>query len=276
VHVQPSLAERALGIFLLSPQEKAMKYFVMVVGVLVGAAATVGIGALVWWLQVYQPTLPARVDAAPASAPAGVKVNQHVYLSLDTFPQSPDSTPQWEQEHNYQLMRSGAPVINPHLDWVTYGPSNTLQVPAYSEVTITIKQYDSGGTLLNGFYSQVRGVTSTAGGPIDNTMLVDGKSVGSVAPDNVAHTFTIHGTDPSGQPYLFVSVPLPLLPDADVSAGKDNGLPADPHVVQFTFYVQGPGHYVWQCEYPCGTGYNGFGGPMSGNGYMNGTFDVVG
>jgi hypothetical protein len=33
---------------------------------------------------------------------------------------------------------------------------------------------------------------------------------------------------------------------------------------------------VWQCEYPCGTSYNGFGGPMSTNGYMNGTFTVAG
>jgi hypothetical protein len=252
------------------------RYIVMVVGVLIGALITVGVGALVWWLQVYQPVLPTRVQASSASAPAGLTVKQHVFLSLDTFPQSPDSTPQWEQEHNYKLMRSGAPVINPHDDWVTYGPSTTLQVPAYSEVTITIHQYDSGLSLLNQFYTHVMGVTSTPGGPIDNTMLVDGKTVTNVPANQVAHTFTIHGTDPSGQPYLFVSVPLPLMPNDAVDAGKDNGLVPNPHVVQFTFYVQGPGHYVWQCEYPCGTGYNGFGGPMSQNGYMNGTFTVVG
>ena len=252
-----------------------MKYVVMVIGVILGSAATIGIGGLVWWLQDLQPPLPAIVDAASASGPAGVTVKHHVYLELQTFPQSPDSLPAWEKEYNYTLMRSGAPVIDPHLNWVTYGPSNTLQVPAYSEVTMTIYQYDSGLSLLNGFYSQVRGTTATAGGPIDNTIQVDGNTLSSVPVTQVAHTFTIHSVDPSGQPYLFVNVPLPLMPNSVVSAGTDNGLVAHPHKVVFTFYVQGPGHYVWQCVYPCGTGYNGFGGPMSGDGYMNGSFDVV-
>jgi hypothetical protein len=26
-----------------------------------------------------------------------------------------------------------------------------------------------------------------------------------------------------------------------------------PHVITFSFDVYGPGHYVWQCDYPCGT-----------------------
>lgn len=252
-----------------------MKYVVMIIGVILGAAATIGMGALVWWMQVYQPPLPTTADAASVSGPAGLTIKHHVSLTLQTFPASPDSTPDWEAAHNYTLMRSGAPVLNAHDDWVTYGPSTTLKVPAYSEVTMTIYQYDTGETLLNGFYSQVRGTTATPGGAIDDTVLIDGKSADSVPADHVSHTFTIHSVDPSGQPYLFVSVPLPGLPDDDVNAGADNGLPADPHKVEFTFYVQGPGHYVWQCFFPCGTGFDGFGGPMSGNGYMNGTLDVV-
>lgn len=251
------------------------RYVAMVIGVLAGSLVTAGVGAFLWWLQDYQPPLPTRVEAA-TGAPAGLTVKQHVFLTLQTFPQSPDETPDWEAAHNYKLMRVGAPVIDPHDDWVTYGPSTTLKVPAYSEVTMTIYQYDSGETLLNQFYSYVRGVTATPGGPINNTMMVDGKTVNAVAADQVAHTFTIHASDPSGQPYLFVNVPLPHLPDDVVSAGADHGLPPNPHKVEFTFYVQGPGHYVWQCFYPCGTGYNGFGGPMSQNGYMNGTFDVIG
>jgi hypothetical protein len=254
-----------------------MKYVVMVIGVILGAAATIGVGGLVWWLQDLQPTLPSTVDTASVSAPAGVTVKQHVNLELQTFPQSPDGLPAWEAEFNYHLLRnSSVPVIDPHLDWVTYGPGNALQVPAYSEVTITIYQYDSGISLLNGFYSQVRGTTATAGGAIDNTAQFDGQPLSSIPSTQVAHTFTIHSVDPSGQPYLFVSVPLPRMPDDAVNAGTDNGLVPNPHKVVFTFYVGAPGHYVWQCEYPCGIGYNSFGGPMSEDGYMNGTFDVVG
>lgn len=242
------------------------KYVAMVAGILIGAAFVVGFGALLWYLQDYQPPLPTRVEAA-SGGPNG-QIKHHVYLTLQTFPNSPDLNPQWEAEHHYHLMRVGAPVTDPHDDWVTYGPSTTLQVPAYSEVTMTIYQYDSGITLLNQFYSSIRGT-------IGNTATIDGKTVTGVAADQVAHTFTIHSTAPEGQPYLFVSVPLPRLPDDDVSAGKDNGFVADPHVITFSFYVTAPGHYVWQCEYPCGNMYNGFGGAMSTNGYMNGTFDVV-
>jgi heme/copper-type cytochrome/quinol oxidase subunit 2 len=36
-----------------------------------------------------------------------------------------------------------------------------------------------------------------------------------------------------------------------------------------------PGHYIWQCFDPCGSGFNGFGGPMSTKGYMSGTINVV-
>ncbi len=106
-------------------------------------------------------------------------------------------------------------------------------------------------------------------------MTLDGKKMGGISSDQVAHTFTIHGVEPQGQPYLFVSIPLARLPDNVVSAGTDNGFPPHPHVITFSFYVAGPGQYVWQCEYPCGSTYNSFGGAMSTNGYMNGTFDVT-
>jgi hypothetical protein len=144
---------------------------------------------------------------------------------------------------------------------------------------MTITNYDSGGSLLNDFYSNVRGTinnTVTISGQGLNKQMVNGQTATRVASDNVSHTFTIHGDPSSQQPWLFVNVPLVKNYDDLVSAGADNGLVVTPIVETFSFYVGGPGHYVWQCEYPCGTYYNGFGGPMSTNGYMNGTFDVVG
>ncbi len=51
-------------------------------------------------------------------------------------------------------------------------------------------------------------------------------------------------------------------------------MPDHPVVTEFTFTTGAPGHYVWQCFVPCGTGYNGFSGPMGTDGYMNGTFTV--
>lgn len=243
------------------------KYLAAVIAVLIGVAVVAGTAEVLNVLENYQT--PQTAAAASASGlPSGIK--QHVNLHLDTFPQSPYSLPAWMSEHHYHMSGNvNIPSVNgPHLDWVVYGPTTNLVVPAYSEVTITINQYDSGGSLLNGFYSNVRGT-------IGNKMTVDGKTMSSIPYDQVAHTFTIHGIASDQQPWLFVNVPLLKNSDNAVSAGTDNGLVPNPHVITFSFYVYGPGKYVWQCEYPCGSGYNGFGGPMSTNGFMNGTFTVV-
>lgn len=243
------------------------KYLAALIFVLIGGGAVVLTGAVLNKLAVYQQPLHAQAQGS-ASGPSGTV--KHVSIALQTFPQSPDSLPQWEAEHHYKLIRpAGVPVIDKHLDWVTYGPTANIVVPANSEVTITITNYDSGGSLLNDFYANVRGT-------INNQVTVNGQTATHVADDNVSHTFTIHGDPSVQQPWLFVNVPVVKDFDNDVNAGKDNGLVPNPIVEQFSFYVGGPGHYVWQCEYPCGNYYNGFGGPMSTNGYMNGTFDVVG
>jgi hypothetical protein len=241
------------------------RYVAMIATVIIGAAVVAGTGAILNVLQDYQP--PQRASAQSAGAlPAGIK--HHVSLTLQTFPQSPDSLPAWEAEHHYHLDRNGKiPVISSNDSWVTYGPTSNLIVPAYSEVTMTIQNYDGGTTLLNDFYSNVRGT-------IGDTITVNGKTMKSLPPNYVSHTFTIHGIPSNTQPWLFVNVPLKQEPEAIESAGADNGLPPQPVTTTFSFYVYGPGTYVWQCEYPCGTGYDGFGGPMSTNGYMNGTFTV--
>jgi hypothetical protein len=75
------------------------------------------------------------------------------------------------------------------------------------------------------------------------------------------------------QPYLFVSVPVPA---QSANAPTDaNGYPTKPIDVTFTFRTGAPGNYVWNCEFPCGTYYVSFGGPMSQRGYMSGTVKVV-
>jgi hypothetical protein len=150
--------------------------------------------------------------------------------------------------------------------WPFYWPSTTLQVPANSLVTVTIYQYDSGGRVFNPFWAKVHGT-------VDGTMTVNGKTVTEVDPTKVAHTFTVHQYPESGQPYLFVSVPLPDLGGTAV----DNASPYvdDPKEVTFTFRTGAPGTYVWNCEYPCGDSYQEFGGPMQQRGWMSGTLEVV-
>ncbi len=170
-----------------------------------------------------------------------------------------------------QAKEYGNYTANNH-DYVQYGPSSHLVLPAHTYVTITIHAYDGGEELNNPYFGKVVG---TVGGTIN----IDGVDVNSVASDNVQHTFTLHGIPSTSQDPLFVNVPLPQVKVDD----KDNFLPTnDPgtnnkgHTVTFSFITGGAGDYVWNCEYPCGDGsYAKFGAAMSAYGYMSGKVTVA-
>ncbi|MEP7369928.1 MAG: hypothetical protein ABI662_09750, partial [Dermatophilaceae bacterium] len=159
-----------------------------------------------------------------------VGVLPHAFLELATYPDS------MAGEHG--------PGGGPQPEWVSYGPTTNLSVPAHSLVTVTIKQYDGGEKITNPWFAQVHGT-------VDGTMTVDGKTVKDANPDAIGHTFTIHAL-PTNQDPLFVSIPLPAVPeDAPTAPGSDYPRPFD---VTFSFVTGGPGEYVWNCEYPCGDG----------------------
>ena len=79
-------------------------------------------------------------------------------------------------------------------DWPAFSPSK-LVVPANSLVTVTIQDYDLGNTTMpqNSPFTTVQGT----GGSIAT---VDGQNYASLAPDKIAHTFTI--------PQINLNVPL--------------------------------------------------------------------
>ena len=223
----------------------------------VGAAATVLAGAVAVGVagtafarsSSAPPVLSAKVQGT-AQTPDGTL--PHAFLELDTWPDS--------------LAGPHGKDGGPHPDWVSYGPSTTLSVPAHSLVTVTINQYDTGEEIANAYYAGVHGT-------VDGTMTVDGKTVRRTDPEHIGHTFTVHSLASNPDP-LFVSIPLPAVAD-DAPVAPDGNPP--PHVVTFSFVTKGPGEYVWQCEFPCGDGtYAKFGGPMSQQGYMSGTLTVTG
>ena len=224
---------------------------------LVGAAATVLLGALVVMgvgLLVGAQSAPAQGDTVQirGTAKTARGTVPHAFVHLDTYPDS------MAGEHG--------PNGGTEPDWVSYGPTTDLTVPAHALVTVTIRQYDSGGQVTNPYFARVHGT-------VDGTETVDGKTVRSVDPAAIGHTFTVHAA-PTSQSPLFLSVPLPALPDsAEPSPGHQY---AKPHVVTFSFMTGGKGIYVWNCEYPCGDGtYARFGGPMSTRGFMSGTLTVA-
>lgn len=217
---------------------------------LYGPALTVLLG--VAFVAVMGFVLHQRPAPALTAAPKAGSGGQHVYLHLDTYPDS------MAGEHGKD---GGASP-----DWVSYGPTTTLKVPRNSLVTVTISQYDAGEAITNPWFAAVHG---TVGG----TVTVDGKAVSKMDPEAIGHTFTLHAA-PTSQDPLFVSVPLPAVADdAPLAPGSNYPKPID---VTFTFQTKGPGVYVWNCEFPCGDGtYAKFGGPMSKRGYMSGTLTVT-
>ncbi|MBX5466152.1 MAG: hypothetical protein K6U14_01475 [Firmicutes bacterium] len=132
--------------------------------------------------------------------------------------------------------------------WPQFQPS-TFTVPKGATVRLVITSYDDGTAPLpaNSPFLKVQGLVTP-----DET--VNGQPVSAVAPDQVAHTFTI--------PALGVNVPIPAAP-----TGKTVTVTAE-------FVAQKAGTFTWQCEAPCGTGASGWGGPMITPGYMTGTVTV--
>jgi hypothetical protein len=219
----------------------------------VGAIGTVALGAVVVGAAALvlhsAPTQPPLMAATVSGSTASI--------DLSTYADSSQIT--WRRTNGGN---------GPHPDWVSYGPTTNLQVPAHTLVTVTIKQYDSGEAIPNAFLAQVHG---TVGG----TMTVDGKQMTGIDAEHVGHTFTIHNFPSSKQDPLFVSVPLPAVADDAVEAADSAGALPTPHVVTFQFMTGGPGTYAWNCEFPCGGNYSNMGDAMSSYGYMSGTLHVV-
>lgn len=137
-----------------------------------------------------------------------------------------------------------------HKDWPAYSPSS-LVLPANSLVTVTIRNYDLGDTPLpqGSPFTTVQGI-------VGGVAYADGHAYTALAPEKVAHTFTI--------PQMNINVPVP----GDTATGK-------PYAeVRFTFRTGAAGSYYFRCMDPCGIGANGWQGPMMTRGYMLGTLTV--
>ncbi|HEX8036587.1 MAG TPA: hypothetical protein VF510_22205 [Ktedonobacterales bacterium] len=141
----------------------------------------------------------------------------------------------------------------PANDWPAYVATSPTALPANSVVTVTIRNFDVGDDAVSpgSPLLSIQGTTNTAA-------VADGKSYTSLDANHISHTFTI--------PQLHLNVPIPGDPVGD----------ANNVTVTFSFRTpEKAGTYTFQCFVPCGTGSNGFDGPMATLGYMRGTITVV-
>jgi hypothetical protein len=239
-----------------------------IVTLLLALVVFVGVGVF-FWSRTYKSPTGTEVAQSAGMATVNGLTMRHVTLDIDTYPDASGFV-------NGVAVHPGG---NP--SWPAYGPTNIFQVPAHALVTVSMRQYDSGGSLNNPWFDEVRG---TVGG----VAIINGKTVTSINPNNVGHTFTVRGA-PGVDPNFFVSVPLPL---ANTNNNEDYGpysfskqYLSEPSSVRqnnpcyntivFSFVSGSAGVYAWNCEFPCGTSIVGFGGPMSTFGYMSGFLRVV-
>ena len=217
--------------------------------VIVGVLFAVAVGLIVFTAMAFLRSSPPTVDFA-----SGHQAGQPVDMTLQTV---------------------GEIGFGPHPDWVSYltkAPNGqwvhtTLwDLPANTQINVTIDQYDSGSPIRNPELGRVQG---TEGG----VEYIDGKAtslINSYGNNGIAHTFSI--------PNLGISVPLLGVNPAatnDCSAAPCN-FSSTHQIIKFSFVTPGPGQYPWQCFVPCGAGFLfGNGGAMSTVGYMGGFLKVV-
>ena len=216
------------------------------------------------------------VGVSVVVAALGVAIALYVAEWATSFPETVAASPTPVVGGSHLTLETvgtiGHALSPEHPDWVSYLVrtngrwirSTVYKVPAYSIVHVTLYEFDSPTGLRNSFLSQVQGT-------IGNAMVVNGKTVNAIAPEEAAHTFAV--------PELGVFVPLPGVPETAKHFCEEG--PCEPsqsahNTITFSFRTGKPGRYRWQCFVPCGAGYlNGNGGPMQTLGYMAGFLDVV-
>jgi hypothetical protein len=172
-----------------------------------------------------------------------------------------------------QTVAAVGPQLSPaHPDYVSYLIRNTQgrwirrtvwRLPANATVHVTIYNFDGASGLRNPLYARPQGVDG-------NVMVVDGKTLDVLPPDDASHTFAVPA-------YGLV---VPIAPVGDSAKNQCGYAPCAlsmaHRTITFTFHTGKPGHYRWQCFVPCAAGWiDGFGGPMQTIGYMDGFLDVL-
>lgn len=140
----------------------------------------------------------------------------------------------------YMVVLTGKMLQKP--GWPAIYPAD-FTVPANSDVTVIVRNYDNGTAPVSAMYGKVTGT-------VNGNEQVNGHTVTSIASTEVSHTITVSS--------LNLNIPIPPA----TSSG--------PSIVVFSFHTPAtPGHYTWLCMAPCGPG------AMATDGWMRGTMTVA-
>jgi hypothetical protein len=170
-----------------------------------------------------------------------------------------------------QTVAAVGPKLSQNPEWVSYLIKDTTgkwrretvwDLPANATVNVTIYNFDGASGLRNPYLARPQGMDG-------NRILVDGKPVDAIDPNDASHTFAV--------PQLGLILAIPgVADDAKNQCGYAPCPMSNAHrTIKFTFHTTTPGHFRWQCFVPCAAGWIfGFGGPMQTIGYMDGFLNV--
>jgi hypothetical protein len=215
----------------------------------VGIATAVLAALIALYVADWATSFPKQVAASSSSTTAAVTSNLTLQTVAAVGPKYSPEHPDWV---SYLVKSRGK--------WIH---STDFKVPANSIVHVTVLQYDGDSGLRNPFLSEVQGT-------VGKTETVDGKTIGSIDPEEASHTFAV--------PELGILVPLPGVSEEakDQCEFAPCTLAEAHRTITFTIHTGKKGRYHWQCFVPCAAGFlTGGGGPMQTLGYMDGFLDVV-
>lgn len=211
------------------------------------------------------------LGVAAGVAVAGVLIGFYIsgYLVGNTTPFRPAARAT-SVNLTIQTVAAVGPTLAPHPDWVSYlvrdrgtwRRTTVWTLPAHTLVHVTIYNFDGASGLRNPFLGQPQGLVGK--------LMVDGKAVTAMPPDQPSHTFAV--------PEMGILVPIaPVADDAKNQCDYAPCAMSSAHrTIRFTFRTGAAGRYRWQCLVPCAAGFTyGFGGPMQTVGYMDGFLNVV-
>jgi hypothetical protein len=146
-------------------------------------------------------------------------------------------------------------IATPHMLGTEIGPAlmpSSLNLPAHSDVVITITNFDDATALPAGSeqYANAEGLSGPmsiqAMDPANPNALGTATTATRLDPSTgVSHTFTV----------AKLGISIPVAPRSRTTV---------------TLHTGAAGSYQWQCMDPCGTGPTGWDGAMSTKGYMTG------
>lgn len=238
-----------LGVIQMRNQHHPAPAMLVLIGAvaLVAGACSGGPAAAGWTNAPAAPT--PNVGAVATASPT-------VASSAPSFPASgPPSAPSTAAESLSLTILSD--TMTGKVGWPVFLHSD-FQLPAHSTVIVTVINFDN-ATALPKNTPELAKASGIVDGSFTVTPIVATDPNGSAGPTRtetaldpgrVSHTFSL--------PALGINVPI--APNARTT---------------FTFQTGSPCACQWHCLVPCGTGANGYGGPMAAtSGYMEGTLTV--